>query len=104
MAQTAARLESLRFNRREIRRLGLVLGLSLLAPLLLWGGYEAARELQVWRWSPRPGGVPPPAKKDPAGPKAGAASGICDCGSALDRGAQKYEVLFQQQFARGQPG
>jgi hypothetical protein len=53
MAQIAARLESLRFNRREIRRLGLVLVLSLLAHLLLWGGYEAARELEVWRWIPR---------------------------------------------------
>lgn len=45
MAETANRIESLRFNRREIRRLALVLALSLLAHLLGWGGYEIARKL-----------------------------------------------------------
>jgi hypothetical protein len=65
MAQTAARLESLRFNRREIRRLGLVLALSLLAHLLLWGGYEAARELQVWRWIHRLAWLQPAPKIPP---------------------------------------
>jgi hypothetical protein len=53
MASTAARLESLRFGRREIRRLGLALALSLAAHLLAWGGYEAAREFDVWRWMPQ---------------------------------------------------
>jgi len=65
MAQTAARLESLRFNRREIRRLGLVLALSLLAHLLLWGGYEAVRELEVWRWTPRLAWLQPAPKIPP---------------------------------------
>ena len=65
MAQTAARLESLRFNRREIRRLGLVLALSLLAHLLLWGGYETARELEVWRWIPRLAWLQPAPKIPP---------------------------------------
>jgi hypothetical protein len=69
MAQTAARLESLRFNRREIRRLGLVLALSLLAHLLLWGGYEAARELQVWRWIPRLAWLQPAPKMTPPAQK-----------------------------------
>ncbi len=53
MAETAIRLESLRLNRRETGRLGVVLALSLLAHLLVWGGYEAAKELQLWRWIPR---------------------------------------------------
>jgi hypothetical protein len=53
MAETANRLDSLQFNRREIRRLMLALALSLLAHLLIWGGFKAARELQVWRWIPR---------------------------------------------------
>jgi hypothetical protein len=53
MAETATRLESLQFNRREIRRLRLALALSLLAHLLVWGSYEAARKLEVARWFPR---------------------------------------------------
>ncbi|HEX5399584.1 MAG TPA: hypothetical protein VFY06_11110 [Verrucomicrobiae bacterium] len=53
MAETANRTESLRFNRRDIRRLALVLALSLLAHLLGWGAYEAAKELGVTRWLAR---------------------------------------------------
>ena len=53
MTETATRLESLRLNRRETGRLGLVLALSLLAHVVMWGGYEAAREFDMWRWLPR---------------------------------------------------
>lgn len=62
MAETAARLESLRFGRREIRRLGLALALSLAAHLLIWGGYEAAKELAILRWLPRIAWLLPPPK------------------------------------------
>ena len=62
MAETAARLESLRFGRREIRRLGLALVLSLAAHLLVWGGYETARELEILRWLPRIAWLLPPPK------------------------------------------
>ncbi len=45
-----------------------LLALSLLLHLLGWGGYEAAKALQVWRWMPqlawlRPAPKIPPAKK-----------------------------------------
>ncbi len=65
MAETAGRVGSLQFSRRETRRLGLALALSLLAHLLVWGGYEAAQKFHVWRWVPqlawlRPAPKPPP--------------------------------------------
>jgi hypothetical protein len=53
MAETANRLESLQLNRPETGRLALLLALSLAAHLLVWGGYEAAREFNVWRWIPQ---------------------------------------------------
>jgi hypothetical protein len=65
MAETAKRIESLRLNRRETGRLGLVLALSLLAHLLVWGGYEGVRELQVWRWIPRLAWLQPAFKLPP---------------------------------------
>jgi hypothetical protein len=65
MAETANRLESLQFNRRETGRLALALALSLLAHLLVWGGYEAARELAVWRWMPRLAWLQPAPKLTP---------------------------------------
>ena len=65
MAETAARLESLQFNRRETGRLGLALALSLLAHVLVWGGYEAAKELDVWRWIPRLAWLQPAPKIPP---------------------------------------
>jgi hypothetical protein len=65
MAETANRLESLQFNRREIRRLGWVLALSLLAHLLVWGGYEAGKRLDVWRWIPELARLQPAPKLPP---------------------------------------
>lgn len=46
-------VESLRLSSPEIRRLGLVLALSLMLHLLGWGGYEAGRQFgwwQQWHW------------------------------------------------------
>jgi hypothetical protein len=65
MAETANRLESLQFNRREIRRLGWVLALSLLAHLLVWGGYEAGKRFDVWRWIPELAWLRPAPKLTP---------------------------------------
>jgi len=65
MAETANRLESLQFNRRETGRLGLALALSLVAHLLVWGTYEAAREFDVWRWLPRLAWLQPAPKLPP---------------------------------------
>jgi hypothetical protein len=65
MAETVNRLDSLQFNRRETRRLALLLALSLLLHLLVWGGYEAAKELQVWRWIPRLAWLQPAPKVPP---------------------------------------
>jgi hypothetical protein len=68
MAEAVNRLDSLQFNRRETRRLAWLLALSLLLHLMGWGGYEAAKALQVWRWMPQlawlqPAPKIPPAKK-----------------------------------------
>jgi hypothetical protein len=65
MVETANRLESLRLNRLETRRLALVLALSLAAHLLAWGGYEAAREFNVWRWIPKLAWLQPAPKLPP---------------------------------------
>jgi hypothetical protein len=65
MAGTANRVESLRFNRRETGRLGLALALSLLAHLLAWGGYEAAKDLGVTQWMHRLAWLPPVLKLAP---------------------------------------
>jgi hypothetical protein len=51
MAETG--VHSLRLNRLESRRLALALGLSLMAHLLAWGGYELGEKLglwQAWHW------------------------------------------------------
>jgi hypothetical protein len=66
MAEAFNRLDSLQFNRRETRRLALLLALSLLLHLLAWGGYEVAKELQVWRWMPRLAWLRPAPKIPPA--------------------------------------
>ena len=47
MADTANRLESLRLNRRETGRLGLVLALSLAAHLVAISGYKLSQELHL---------------------------------------------------------
>jgi hypothetical protein len=65
MAETATRLESLRLDRRETGRLALVLALSLLVHLLVWGGYEAARKFDVGRWLPRLAWLQPAPKLPP---------------------------------------
>jgi hypothetical protein len=52
-------VDSLRLSRRDLRRLGLALALSLAVHLLGWGGYEAGKEFHWWeqwhwpRWLPR---------------------------------------------------
>ena len=67
MAETATRLESLRLNRRETGRLGLVLALSLAAHLLVWGGYEIIKEFnwlpQLQRLAKKMEFIPPPVQK-----------------------------------------
>jgi hypothetical protein len=72
MVETAARLESLQFSRRESGRLALALALSLALHLLVWGSYEAGKKLDVWRRMPRltwlqpaPKMVPPVQKPEP---------------------------------------
>ena len=51
MTGVSAQLDSLRFSSPEMRRLGLALALSLGLHLLVWGGYEAGKQLGVWqRW------------------------------------------------------
>lgn len=67
MAEIANRIESLQFNRREIRRLTWVLAISLLVHLLLWGGYEAARKFDLWRWIPQLAWLRPAPKLNPPG-------------------------------------
>ncbi len=65
MAEAANRIESLQFNRREIRRFGWVLSISLLLHLLVWGGYEGARKFHVWRWIPQLAWLKPAPKPNP---------------------------------------
>jgi hypothetical protein len=53
MTGFGAPVDSLRLSRPEMRRLGLVLALSLAVHLLGWGGYEAGQGLgwwQQWHW------------------------------------------------------
>ncbi len=59
MTGVGAPVDSLRLSRRDLRRLGLALALSLAVHLLGWGGYEAGQEFHWWeswhwpRWLPR---------------------------------------------------
>ncbi len=69
MAVTTARLESLRYGRRETGRLGLALALSLAAHLLVWGGYETARVVDIWRWIPQLAWLRPALKSVPPVPR-----------------------------------
>ena len=53
MTGVGAPIDSLRLSRPEMRRLGLVLALSLAVHVLGWGGYEAGKGLgwwQQWHW------------------------------------------------------
>ena len=72
MAETATRLESLQFNRRETGRLALALALSLALHLFVWGSYEAGKKLDVWQRMPRlawlqpaPKAIPPVQQPEP---------------------------------------
>lgn len=49
MTGAGTKLDSLRLSPRELRRLGLVLALSLLAHALGWGGYEVGKGLGWWQ-------------------------------------------------------
>jgi hypothetical protein len=69
MAETANRLDSLQFNRRETGRLALVLALSLALHLLVWGGYEAGKKLGVWQRFPRLAWLQPAPKMTPPAQK-----------------------------------
>jgi hypothetical protein len=66
MAETANRLESLRLNRRDARRLGLALVVSLALHLIIFGGYKYGRQLHLFPWltalTKRLAVVPPPPK------------------------------------------
>ena len=48
MTGVGTQLDSLRFSSRESRRLAWVFALSLLAHLLVWGGYEGGKALNLW--------------------------------------------------------
>ena len=65
MAETANRIESLQFNRRETGRLALALALSLAAHLFVWGAYEAGKQLGVWQRMPRLAWLQPAPKVPP---------------------------------------
>ena len=49
MTGVGAQFDSLRFSSPEMRRLALVLALSLGLHLLAWGGYEAGKQRGVWQ-------------------------------------------------------
>jgi hypothetical protein len=49
MTGAGTQLDSLRFSSLESRRLAWVFALSLLAHLLVWGGYEAGKEFNLWQ-------------------------------------------------------
>jgi hypothetical protein len=65
MAETANRIESLQFNRRETGRLALLLALSLALHLIVWGSYEAGQKLGVWQRFPRLAWLQPAPKIPP---------------------------------------
>ena len=72
MAETATRLESLQFNRRDTGRLALALALSLALHLFAWSAYEAGQKLGVWQRLPRlawlrpaPKTIPPAQNPEP---------------------------------------
>ena len=72
MAETANRIESLQFNRRETGRLTWALSLSLALHLFVWGSYEAGKKFGVWQRMPRltwlqpaPKLIPPVQKTEP---------------------------------------
>ncbi len=53
MTGVGAQIGSLRFSRRDMRRLGQALALSLGLHLFVWGGYEAGKQFgwwQRWQW------------------------------------------------------
>jgi outer membrane biosynthesis protein TonB len=63
MAGTGDKVDSLRLNRFETKRLLWALVLSLLAHLLVWGGYELGKKYHLWQrwhWAAKV----PPAKKN----------------------------------------
>ncbi len=49
MTEVGAPFDSLRFSSLEMRRLGLVLALSLSVHLFVWSGYEAGKHLGMWQ-------------------------------------------------------
>jgi hypothetical protein len=50
MSVADTQLGSLRLSGREFRRLTLAFVVSVAAHLLIWGGYELEKELQLWHW------------------------------------------------------
>jgi hypothetical protein len=48
MTGAGTQLDSLRFDSRESKRLAWVFALSLLAHLLVWGGYEGGKAINLW--------------------------------------------------------
>jgi len=51
MAETGEKVDSLRLNRFETKRLAWALALSLAAHFLVWGGYELGKKYHLWqRW------------------------------------------------------
>jgi len=50
MADTGKSIRSLRFNRSDIERFGVVLAFSFLAHVVAFGGYEFSKELNLFPW------------------------------------------------------
>jgi outer membrane biosynthesis protein TonB len=65
MAGTGAKIDSLRLNRFETKRLAWALALSVAAHLLIWGGYELGKKYQLWQRLHLPARLMPTQKKSP---------------------------------------
>ena len=65
MAGTGAKIDSLRLNRFETKRLAWALALSVAAHLLIWGGFELGKKYQLWQRFHLPARLMPTQKKSP---------------------------------------
>jgi hypothetical protein len=68
MAGTGEKIDSVRLNRFEMKRLALALALSLAAHFLVWGGYEFGKKSGWWQRLHWPAALHLAAKKTPPPP------------------------------------